>query len=205
MRILLRNFFRGLLIFAPIAITAYLIYLFISWTDKLIKNLLINWIGDSSSLDLNFPGFGLISIFILLTVLGFLSRTFIIKPLLQWFDSLVNRMPLVKIVYGSLKDLFSAFVSDEKKFDKPVVVRLIKDGPVRLGFLTDENLEQLELSGMVSVYFPHSYNFSGNHYILPKSSITPVVGINSADIMRYVVSGGVVNINQESESDENAE
>ena len=66
----------------------------------------------------------------------------------------------------------------------------------KLGFITEENLELLHLKDKVAVYFPHSYNFSGELFIVPKANITPV-DINSSDVMKFVVSAGLTGWNKE--------
>lgn len=146
---------------------------------------------------INFPGFGLAVMLVLLTVLGLLSNLFFVRPLINFFENLVKRTPLVKIVYSSIKDLLSAFVSDERKFDKPIIVKLTDDGPARLGFLTDEDLSVFGHDELVSVYLPHSYNFSGNLFLLPRRNIQRLHGINSTEMMKYIVSGGVTRLKAE--------
>jgi len=179
-----RFFLQGLLVFAPIASTVYLVYIFIRWMDGFVERFFGYY----------FPGFGFLAIAIFITLLGVVSSFFFIRPFIRFFEELVKRTPLVKIVYSSIRDLLSAFVSDERKFDKPIIVKLTDDGPYRLGFLTDDDLSNLGLTDLVSVYLPHSYNFSGNLFLLPRRHIRRLNGINSTDLMKYIVSGGVTKL-----------
>ncbi len=106
-------------------------------------------------------------------------------------DMIFSRLPLIKMIYTSIKDLINAFVGDKKGFNKPVTVILSRDGNVKaIGFLTNESLNNLGLSDSVAVYLPQSYNFAGNLIIVPKDQIAPL-NADSADVMKFVVSGGI--------------
>ena len=95
-----------------------------------------------------------------------------------------------------MKDLFSAFIGDKKKmFSQPVMVMLFKEAGIRkLGFVTQEDLSAFGLEDLVAVYFPHSYNFSGNLYLVPKENITVLPQMQGADALKFIVSGGVTEI-----------
>jgi uncharacterized membrane protein len=90
-----------------------------------------------------------------------------------------------------VKDLLGAFVGDKKKFNKPVLVRINKDNSLyQIGFITQPDLSDLGLNDMVVVYFPHSYAFSGFHYLVPRENIQPL-DIPGATAMKFIVSGGI--------------
>jgi uncharacterized membrane protein len=175
----LRYFFQGLLLAVPIIITGYVLVSIFNWLDNLIpvKN--------------QFTGLGTLIIVGACTFLGFLGSTFLAKRAFQLFDQIINRLPLVKIIYSSLKDLVSAFVGDQKKFDQAVLVKLNQDSDLhKLGFITQTDLSQLGIEEMVAVYLPHSYNFSGDLYIVPSRNVKPLQAQGS-DVMKFIVSGGV--------------
>jgi uncharacterized membrane protein len=115
---------------------------------------------------------------------------------MAWLEGLFGQTPITKLMYSSIKDLFSAFIGDKKKmFSQPVMVMLFKEaGICKLGFVTKENLSSLGLNDLVAVYFPHSYNFSGNLYLVPRENITPLPKMQGADAMKFIVSGGVTEI-----------
>lgn len=103
----------------------------------------------------------------------------------------MNKIPLIKLIYATVKDLLGAFVGDKKKFNKPVLVRINKDNSLyQIGFITQSDLSDLGLNDMVVVYFPHSYAFSGYHYFVPKENIKPL-NISGPTAMKFIVSGGV--------------
>jgi uncharacterized membrane protein len=98
---------------------------------------------------------------------------------------------LIKLIYSSIKDLIGAFVGDKRKFNKPVLVTINKENNLhQIGFVTQEDLADLGLDDMVAVYFPHSYAFSGNHFLVSRSSVKPL-NISGPAAMKFIVSGGV--------------
>jgi len=124
-------------------------------------------------------------------MVGYLASSLLAGPLFNMLEDLMVKVPLVNIIYTSLKDLIAAFVGDKKKFDKPVLVALTSDLTVlKPGFITQEDLSMLGLVDQVAVYLPHSYNFSGNLFIVPAKYVKPM-NATGADVMKFIVSGGV--------------
>ena len=79
----------------------------------------------------------------------------------------------------------------EKKFNQPVLVKVNLNSDLeKLGFITEENLDNIEEVNKVAVYFPHSYNFSGELFIVPRANIKPLQ-INSSEMMKFIVSAGL--------------
>ncbi|WP_113925014.1 DUF502 domain-containing protein [Cognataquiflexum aquatile] len=175
-RRIITYFFRGLLFVVPIALTIYVIYLIIQFLDGILP--------------IPIPGLGILIMLAFITFIGFLASIFITKPLFDIFEKWVFKIPLINILYTSIKDLMSAFVGDKKKFNIPVIVKL-SEGMSRLGFITQDDLTILEEENLVAIYFPHSYNFSGNLYLVPKDNVRILKNVKSADIMKMIVSGGV--------------
>lgn len=170
-------FFRGLLFVVPVALTVYIIMVCIRWLDSLIP--------------FPVPGLGMLTIVASITLIGYLATTLLAGPVFNLLEEVLIKVPLVNIIYTSLKDLISAFVGDKKKFDRPVMVSLNADLTIQKpGFITQSDLSQLGLIDKVAVYLPHSYNFSGNLFIVPADCVTPI-NASSADIMKFIVSGGV--------------
>jgi uncharacterized membrane protein len=95
----------------------------------------------------------------------------------------------VRLLYSSTRDLVSAFVGEKRRFDKPVIVKLFDNSSAHaLGFVTQESLDALGMSDWISVYMPHSYNFSGQMYVFPKAACTG--GHQRSDMMAFIVSAG---------------
>lgn len=184
---LLRWFLQGLLYIAPLFITMYAIYLSFVFVDGLLNQYIRDYFN------FNIPGLGLIAIVVLITLVGFLGRTIIFRPLMGYLDRAATKVPFVKIIYTSIKDLMSAFVGQKRKFTEPVLVRVNKGSDLeKLGFLTQRDLSSLGINkDRVAVYLPHSYNFSGNLFIVAAENVRPI-DAPAAEVMKFIVSAGVV-------------
>ena len=177
---------------APFAVTIYVFVITFTWLDGLLRDLEI--FNKEPFSRFSFPGMGLLVILIFVTLVGFIGQRLITTPIASFFSRMMEKAPLIKVIYSSVKDLLSAFVGKERKFDKPVLVHLDKDGILsRLGFITSENLDDLGIKDRVSVYLPSSYGVLGELYIVPAERVTPL-DVNSADVMKFIVSGGVTKI-----------
>ncbi|MGZ3926410.1 MAG: DUF502 domain-containing protein, partial [Mucilaginibacter sp.] len=102
----------------------------------------------------------------------------------------INRLPLFKFLYSSIKDLTEAFVGEEKKFSEPVLVEVNEYGLKKVGFLVQKDLNKLNLPGQVAVYFPLSYSFAGQVVIIAADKVKPI-DKSAAQMMKFVISGGV--------------
>jgi len=184
-RRLIGYFLNGLLLVIPISVTVYIVYKLFTYLDNLIN---IDW----------FPGSGIIFLLLFITLAGFLGSTLIANPIKKIINDFFDRIPLIKTLYTSITDLLSAFVGQKKRFNKPVLVRLNDSSNLeKLGFVTDEDLHDLGIDDLnkVAVYMPHSYNFSGNLFIVKKDAITPITK-NASEVMKYIVSGGVTEVKE---------
>lgn len=191
MRKIFFYFLQGLILVAPFGITIYIVVLIFRFFNNLIAGIF----GDL--FPFNIPGFGLLVVFFAIAFLGFLARTVIARPVKKMWNKLLDKAPLLKLVYSSLKDLMNAFVGKEKKFNIPVRVKVNMISELeKLGFLTREDLQQLGIEGkMVAVYFPHSYNFSGEMFIVPSEHVTPI-DASPSEVMKFIVSGGAAGFSE---------
>ena len=118
----------------------------------------------------------------------------ITTPIAAFFSRMLEKAPLIKVIYSSVKDLLSAFVGKERKFDRPVLISLDSEGVLnRLGFITSDDLADLGIKEMIAVYLPSSYGVLGELYIVPAGKVKPV-DTNSAEVMKFIVSGGVTKV-----------
>ncbi len=180
MKRLLGYFLKGLLIFLPVAATAFIFVWAFTSIDALLRNML----------RIKIPGVGLAATIVLITIIGILTSNVIGRKLFEWLDKILKKVPIVKILYNSIKDLVEAFAGDKKKFDKPVLVNIANTDTKVVGFVTKEGLANLGLNDYVAVYLPQSYNWAGNVILLPKQAVQPL-NIDSAEVMAFIVSGGV--------------
>ena len=174
---LLNYFFRGLIILAPAVVTVYIFWLIFSTVDR--------WMG------LSVPGAGIAVTIVLITLFGFLTSSVLARWLLSLVDGMFKRLPLVRLVYSSTRDLLEAFVGEKRRFDRPVVVTTSADGIEKaFGFVTTEAMARFGLEDHVTVYLPFSYTFTGVIRIYPARNVKPLA-TDSAELMAFVVSGGV--------------
>ena len=186
MKKLINYLLQGLLYLAPLSITAYVFYTAFNFIDGLSQKIITNFF------DIHIPGLGLLSLLIFLVLIGFLGRTIIAQPLKKVFRKIIDSVPLLNFIYSAFNDLFSAFVGKEKKFNQPVLVQVnLNSNLEKLGFITEENLDIIQAEGKVAVYFPHSYNFSGELFIVPRAQIKSL-DVNSSEMMKFIVSAGLM-------------
>jgi len=186
---IIRYFIQGLVITVPVAVTVIVIYKIIAWIGSLFRGFgtIVSPVID--------PFIIILTALVLIFLMGLLGSSIILKPLFSMFDNALERTPVIKTVYSSIKDLFSAFVGSKKRFNKPVLVTINKENNIQqLGFITQEDLTELNLQkGHFAVYVPLSYSFSGNLLIVPADHIT-VVDASSTEVMKFIVSGGVTDL-----------
>lgn len=174
---LLNYFFRGLIILAPAVVTVYVFWLIFSTVDK--------WMG------LRYPGLGIAITVALITLFGFFTSSVLARWMVSAIDAAFKRLPLVRLVYTSTRDLLDAFVGEKRRFDRPVVVTTHADGMEKaFGFVTTEAMSRFGLDDHVTVYLPFSYTFTGVIRIYPTANVKPLA-TDSAELMAFVVSGGV--------------
>jgi len=189
---LLNYFIKGLLIVVPLGAAFLLIF----WAVRSIDNAL-NLSGilltDSKGKPIYIPGLGILNVVVLILIAGILVTNVVTEPIKRWFNRWLNRLPLFKFLYSSIKDLTEAFVGEEKKFNEPVIVEVNEFGLKKIGFMVQRDLSSLNLPGEVAVYFPFSYSFAGQVVIISAEKVKPL-DKSAADMMKFVISGGVSGI-----------
>lgn len=178
-----RYFLQGLIFLVPLAIIVYVIWQI--W--DIIES---NSFTDS-------PWISLLIIVFVITTLGYLASSLIARPIFKAIEKVLTKAPVINFIYSSIKDLLEAFVGDKKRFDKPVIVTISRDSHLKkLGFITAKDMKMIDEDGMVAVYMPHSYNFSGNLFVVDKEHVR-TLDANSAEVMKFIVSGGVSGLSDE--------
>jgi uncharacterized membrane protein len=177
MKTLLGYFWRGCLVLVPVAVTVYVAYLVVATFDKLVP--------------VGIPGLGLALVLVAVTLVGFMTSNVIGRAVVDGAERWLSSLPLLKLVYGSIRDLVQAFVGNKKRFDKPVALSLMSGTPIQLlGFVTRDTLAELGKADRVAVYVPQSYAFTGGLLIAPRELVEPL-DISSTDLMTFIVSGGI--------------
>ncbi len=181
MNTLAKSFAKGLLVLVPILVTLWVVWFVVSTLD--------GWLHFRT------PGVGLVLTLGLITAVGFGASARIGQTIFGAIEKAVCRLPVVKLVYASLKDLLNAFVGDKRTFNKPVLVDLMPENGIKvLGFVTCESFADSQLTGHMAVYLPQSYNFAGNLVVVPKERVR-TIDADGAQFMAFIVSGGVAEMN----------
>ena len=184
---------------APLAITIYLIYWFVSSVDSWIP---IFTVKDSAGNIINRNyGLGFVIIIAALIVIGYLSSNFITRRIFNLFDRWLEHAPGIKFIYSSVKDFFEAFAGNKRKFNKAILVNIHSAEVWQIAFITDEDASEFGFIDYITVYVPFSYSFAGITYIIPKHRIRRIDNISPGDALKYVVSGGIAEIQEEFEKE----
>lgn len=182
-RVVLGYFFRGLLLLVPITVIVWALWRVLAYLDSIIPT--------------DIPGLGILILLAIITVSGWLGSTIIFQPLAEIGDEVLQKVPVIKTMYGALKDMMEALVGSKRKFDRPVLVRLGALEAERFGFITQEDLHHLGIGeDKVAVYMPHSFAWSGNVFVVPRANVR-LLDANPADVMKFAVSGGVSKVDDE--------
>jgi uncharacterized membrane protein len=187
---------NGLIMSLPVFGTGYIVFKIFLWLDGLLPSI---FVSDPTTLEkLGHRGMGLIMLVALLFLTGWVGSLFINDKIKGLFENLIERIPGVNNLYSSISDLLNAFVGNKKKFNRPVLVKVSKEMELEMiGFVTDEDLKELgQIEGKVAVYFPMSYSFSGHLMIVPRVNVK-VIERNAVEVMKYTVSGGVVEFDED--------
>lgn len=185
---ILAYFVRGLVLVAP----TYFTFLIIKESIGYLDSILPIYIDTDGKNLLYLPGLGILIILSGIVFLGFIFSRFVPQSFFSFGKSILNKMPLVSLIYYAIKDLISAFVGDKRKFNQPVLVTINPQSDIKkLGFVTQTDLSNLAIEGYVAVYCPHSYAFSGELFIVPNTHIKHLDNVSSTDVMKMIVSGGV--------------
>ncbi len=184
-------FLQGLIAILPIALTVYLVYWLAAFAESVLGKAMRFVIGD----DFYVPGSGVLAGFLITLGIGVLLRIWLFRKVFSLGETLLQRIPGIKSLYGSIRDMVGLFdASKQREFDKTVMVTLA-DGNIRLmGLVTRESFgdlpEGIGDEQTVAVYLPMSYQMGGFTVMVPKAKITPVdMRIDQA--MQFVLTAGV--------------
>jgi uncharacterized membrane protein len=188
MKRIFRYFLQGLLLVAPTTLTIIIVYWVFNMIDGPIRNLIY------TIFKIHIPGAGLVVTFFSIALIGWLGQSFLFKPIGKFIERMFDRVPILKMIYTSVNDFLNAFVGEKRKFSRPVIVKvnLVSDLE-KIGFITADDLSELGVEGKVAVLFPHSYNWSGELFIVPKEHVRPL-NLPSSEVMKFAITGGVTRV-----------
>lgn len=198
-RKLLKYFVQGVIILAPIIITAWAVISLFNYIDNILPNLIhslfpVFYKPDEEGNLHKIPGVGFVVIIVIIVLTGWISSSYIVGKVVEFFGHLLERTPGIRFIYTAVKDFLEAFAGEKRKFDKPVLVSVDATEVWRMGFMTQDNGDRFGLKDHVVVYVPHSYAVSGIVYIVPVEKVKFLTDVSSTEAMKFALSGGVTHI-----------
>jgi len=196
----LRNYFlTGLIVCAPIAITAYLTWSFIRWVDGWVKPYLPHIYNPDNYLPFSVPGFGLLTALVFITLIGFLTANLIGRTILAYGESVLDRMPLIRGVYKGLKQIFQTVLAEQNNsFNKAALIEYPRKGLWSIVFLATETKGEVAIQmadmgiNTISVFLPTTPNpTSGFLLFVPKQDILEL-DMTVEEAAKMVISAGLV-------------
>lgn len=180
---LLRYLGHGVLILGPLVLTIVVLHWLFTRVDGLLRPYV------------NLPGVGFVLVLGFVLLVGWIGSFFLMRRGLALIDGWLERTPGVSFVYSSIRDFFDAFIGEKRRFTKAVLVNVFADEVWLVGFLTDEDVTNFRLGAeYVSAYVPQAYNVAGQLYLVKRERIRLIDHLPSADVMKYAVTGGAVDI-----------
>jgi uncharacterized membrane protein len=191
MKRLLRYFIQGLVVTVPIGITVLIIAKIFFW----VKSWFDTWEVVVHPYADPFILMGIVLLFILLA--GVFASNVVANFFINESGKFIEKIPFIRHIYSPVKDFTSAFIGNKKRFTRPVFVITNKEADIReIGFITDDDLHEIGIGpDYVAVYMPASYSIAGRLLIVPKTNIAPM-DANAGDVMKFVVSGGVAEVEE---------
>ena len=188
----LRNYFiTGIFVLIPIGITLYLTIFLIKISSKILPNEL----NPNYYLPIDVPGLEIIISLFLITFIGWLSLTFIGKRLVNIFENILNRIPILRTIYSSAEQLIENFSQDKKTRKSVVLVQYPRKGIWAVGFATKENTGKIKQSigqDTINVFVPTTPNpTSGFLLMFPKEDVI-YLDLTFEEASKFVVSAGSI-------------
>lgn len=175
----------------PVAITFWVFSTLLNWMDGFLSPLFERWIGQPA------PGLGFLGMIVLIVVIGLLTKNLVGRVILSWFEQLLRSIPIVRSVYGAIKDLFGALSLGAKSrtFRDVVMVEYPRPGLFCIGFVTNEmsfTPENKNVKQFTNVYIPNPPNPTSGFLALVPSPDVITLDLSIEEGLKLVLSGGIV-------------
>lgn len=189
-------FFTGVLVTAPVTITVWLAWKFISYVDSKVTPMIPAVWNPENYLPFSIPGLGLVLIFVSLTLVGFLTAGLLGRSLVRSGERLLDQLPVVRGLYSALKQIFeTVFKEQSDAFREVVLIEYPRRGSWAIGFITGdatENIQEQTPNHSINIFLPTTPNpTSGFLLFLPREE-TRTLRMSVEEGIKMVVSGGIV-------------
>ncbi len=188
MKGLSRYFFRGTVVLLPLGATLYIFYALFTAIDNFGQKVLSLWVADASIV----TGIGFVLTAAAVVLVGYLSSHWLGASVIHVLDSWMLESPITKGIYGAIKETISAVSGKSTGFNKVVAVNFPELGYKRVGFMTQEDAAFIhDGKEQVVVYLPHSFQVSGNMFIVPKRNVE-LLDIPKETAIKMIMSAGLI-------------
>lgn len=191
-----RWFFAGLLVTAPIVVTVYIIWLVIDLIDGQVAKLLPEYLNPQQYLDFHLPGFGLIIGTVVIMIIGATTTGIVGRSLVRLGERLVNSVPFVRTVYGSIKQIMETIMASQSDaFREVVLVEYPRRGIWAIGFVTGATkgeIQNMSSENLVNVFVPTTPNPTSGFLLFFHREDTVRLDMGVEEAVKMVVSGGIV-------------
>ncbi|MCB4454231.1 DUF502 domain-containing protein [Leisingera sp. McT4-56] len=192
------SFFTGIVVIAPVGLTIWLLWSVMGWIDSVVLPLVPHTFRPEQYIGINLRGVGLIIFLLFTIVVGWIAKGLIGRSLINFAESLVDRMPVVRTVYSGIKQISeTVFAQSERSFEKACLVQYPRKGIWAIGFISTnakgEIAKRAETSGgLVSVFLPTTPNpTSGFLLFVPEEDVIEL-DMTVEDSAKLVISAGLV-------------
>ncbi|MEO1065787.1 MAG: DUF502 domain-containing protein [Pseudomonadota bacterium] len=203
----LRNYFlTGLVIAAPISITIYLTWTFISYVDETVKPLIPAAYNPDTYLPFSVPGVGLLAAIFTLTMLGFVTANYLGRSIIAAGERMLNRMPLIRNLYSALKQIFETVLSQQQKsFQRAGLIQYPREGLYAVVFISTDTQGEVKAKlsedeePVTSVFLPTTPNPTSGFLLFVKEADIIPLAMSVEDAAKLVISAGLVTPDYQSE------
>ena len=186
------NFIAGVVVLIPIGITLYLTLFIINVSSKLIPK----EINPNHYLPYNIPGLEILIAVLLITIIGWLSLSFIGKRLFNLFESVLNKIPIIRTIYSAVEQLIETFTKSKSDKKTVVLIEYPRKGVYAVGFATKENTGEIKNKAgkeLINVFVPTTPNpTSGFLLMFPKDEVI-YLDLSFEEASKFIVSAGSFN------------
>ena len=190
------NFLTGLVVVAPVALTIYLTWFFVTFVDDQIMPLVPSIYNPKTYFDTEIPGFGVFVFLIFTTIVGYFAKKVFGRQLIRFGEHLVDRLPLVRSIYTAMKQIFETVLTQSNSsFRQACLIEYPRKGIWSIAFIaTDTKGEIIHHTGqeMMSVFLPTTPNpTSGFLLFVPRSDVVPL-DMTVEEAAKLIISAGLV-------------
>ena len=186
------NFIAGIVVLIPIGITLYLTLFFV----KISSNIIPKEINPNHYLPYNIPGLEIVIAVFLITIIGWISLSFLGKRLFNFVEAILNKIPIIRTIYSAVEQLIETFTKSKSDKKNVVLVEYPRKGVYAVGFATKENTGEIKKKSgkeMVNVFVPTTPNpTSGFLLMFPKDEII-YLDLTFEEASKFIVSAGSIN------------